>query len=129
MKFDSCSCVMLVLLWTFLLKLPISRSDSPIRDPCLLPKHAGSCLNRGWTMYYFNSSTTTCKKFQYHCGGNANRFLDSIDCASACYHHMKWLHSSSEIISTPPPPIDKCNAPLPLLGISCFNEGWVYDQK
>ena len=129
MKFDSCSCVMLVLLWTFLVHLSLALSESPIRDPCLLPKDAGLCLNRGWTMYYFNSSTTTCQKFQYHCGGNANRFLDIIDCASACYSHMKWLHSTSDVLIPPTIPVDKCNSTPILHGKPCFSKGWVYDQK
>ena len=57
-------------------------------DVCLLPLIVGNCENFGRKRYFFNSTIKRCEKFQYHCGGNDNKFADILDCYSTCFEHM-----------------------------------------
>ncbi|CAH1141995.1 unnamed protein product [Phyllotreta striolata] len=53
---------------------------------CQSPPEYGDCYHN-YSMYYFDTKTSKCEKFQYSgCGGNQNRFLTLHKCQDFCLH-------------------------------------------
>ncbi|XP_041353061.1 kunitz-type serine protease inhibitor PIVL-like [Gigantopelta aegis] len=72
------------------LVLMLAVGSSMQDDPrCKLPKDDGDC---GDTMHYnahlrwyYDAASNSCEVFEFFgCGGNENRFADSLDCVLRC---------------------------------------------
>ncbi len=62
------------LIWAKILFLLAKESKARYADPCVMSPEIGMCKAR-FQMYYFDSSTKSCKLFTYGgCQGNSNRF-------------------------------------------------------
>ncbi|CAF0795246.1 unnamed protein product [Brachionus calyciflorus] len=74
--------ILFIFLVIIFISLEYGQVNSYQSDVCELPKVVGFC-RAAIRMFYFNGKK--CEKFYYGgCNGNANRFLNLVDCQNAC---------------------------------------------
>ena len=82
-------------------------------DTCQKPAAVGPC-DAVVPMWYFNSQTHTCEKFNWGgCGGNDNKFATKDECEKRCGGH------SVQCCAKPKPSEEECG----LSGCHCCSDG------